>query len=553
MTDSDGPLSTDLLFSFARSASAEARRVAGAAQVLGLRGDPDAGLDLVWDFLASSADLTDDDLVAAAETTNLLLLWGGSVDRTTRVLDACLSRVRGPSGRGAVLLTWARSRPADFKEYCTEALAEFAAAGDVRGQAVTLARIATDHTMSKPAHRLRLATEAVTLAERLGDPWTVALCRGHLSIIETYQGEPGAMEHWPDTVRVVVAGADSGAAQTVAFNYTNWAFAKLGVGDHDGAGEIVAEGRSTAHGQAWAFRFAVQDAWVRVRLGDLAGAGAALPPDSTAAQSWNYRVAVRAAVAFERDRELDSGPLAAAYDRIMVWDPQVGCFAAGVLALTRHARREPNPGREAIDALRRVRAWPIRFGWEDALIALAVVDPDAAAVEAAEMVDLWPDNPRGLAARAYVEGLLAGDRDRLVEAADRFAALPEPVTAGRALHAAAVVAPKSGNDLRRAAMALLERCGADRSLAAVVRDRALARWSDHTPVPASQSRRTSAGLTAREREVALLAARGLTAAEIAETLGITLSTARNYILRVRTKFGGIPKRQLAKALGIDQA
>ncbi|MFF4796361.1 hypothetical protein ACFY2M_43590 [Streptomyces sp. NPDC001276] len=38
--------------------------------------------------------------------------------------------------------------------------------------------------------------------------------------------------------------------------------------------------------------------------------------------------------------------------------------------------------------------------------------------------------------------------------------------------------------------------------------------------------------------------------EIADHLGITVGTARNYVMNVRRKFGSVPKRRLALVLGI---
>ena len=56
------------------------------------------------------------------------------------------------------------------------------------------------------------------------------------------------------------------------------------------------------------------------------------------------------------------------------------------------------------------------------------------------------------------------------------------------------------------------------------------------------------GLTPREREVAELAAQGLTGREIAERLGISVGTARNHLLRARDKLGGLSKRDMSRLL-----
>lgn len=53
-------------------------------------------------------------------------------------------------------------------------------------------------------------------------------------------------------------------------------------------------------------------------------------------------------------------------------------------------------------------------------------------------------------------------------------------------------------------------------------------------------------LTRREHEIAVLAAKGLTAAEIATELSISVWTARHHLQAVRNKLGGVPKRKLGR-------
>lgn len=548
-----------LFASFAHDVNEAVREKLRAAEVAGLRGRPDDGLRLLTALLADADHLGEDDLVAIAELTGVLRVWGGSDESSVDILQTCSDRTQEPRARGAVLLSRARSQPASYTRYCTEALAEFSAADDLRGRAVVLARLAIGSRTSPPAHRFRLGHEAVELAEQLDDPWTLAFCRGHLAILETYLGAPAAAHRWRQSVEVATGRADSLAAQMITMNYNNHAFTALGFGDYALASSVLAEGATTARGPSWQSRFANMRGWLHLRLGDLRGAAAELPTeDSHTPLLVTFTAAVSAAISYERDRHLEAEPLAELLDGLMDTSEQIGCFAAGVLAMTRHARNEPNPGRDARVALHRVHELGYRFGWEDAMLGLALVSPDEGREEATRMADLWPDNPRGHAIRAFVDGLVATPPDQgfdvLVEAAAALQELPEPITAGWALHAAAKVAPsvELGNQLRRTAIELFERCGAERSLAAVVRDRTLSRGPDHVPVPGSQARTVTAGLTAKEREVAVLAARGLTAAEIARELGISTGTVRNHLMQVRTKFGGIPKRRLAKALGISE-
>jgi DNA-binding CsgD family transcriptional regulator len=60
--------------------------------------------------------------------------------------------------------------------------------------------------------------------------------------------------------------------------------------------------------------------------------------------------------------------------------------------------------------------------------------------------------------------------------------------------------------------------------------------------------RPALGLTAREAEVARLAARRLTAAEVAAALGISVHTARRHTESVMRKLGVHSRRELAAAL-----
>jgi DNA-binding CsgD family transcriptional regulator len=57
-------------------------------------------------------------------------------------------------------------------------------------------------------------------------------------------------------------------------------------------------------------------------------------------------------------------------------------------------------------------------------------------------------------------------------------------------------------------------------------------------------------LTKREREVALLAARGLTAKDIAERLFLSHRTIENHLQHVYEKTGATGRTSLAEVLGI---
>jgi DNA-binding CsgD family transcriptional regulator len=66
--------------------------------------------------------------------------------------------------------------------------------------------------------------------------------------------------------------------------------------------------------------------------------------------------------------------------------------------------------------------------------------------------------------------------------------------------------------------------------------------------PASPVSRQLTSLTAREREVAALAANGLTNAEIASRLYLSVRTVESHILQARSKLGAIPRSQLRSVI-----
>jgi DNA-binding NarL/FixJ family response regulator len=81
-------------------------------------------------------------------------------------------------------------------------------------------------------------------------------------------------------------------------------------------------------------------------------------------------------------------------------------------------------------------------------------------------------------------------------------------------------------------------------LAPSVTRRLIAHFADPTPATA----RTPWGLdqlTDREREVLVLVARGLSNAELAATLHVTLPTAKTHVSRILTKLGARDRTQLA--------
>lgn len=551
------PISSSSTFaSFAENVSPVVRERIRDAEAAGIRGRADLGFMTLRDTLVSLSPDADDDRVALGEMVALLTRWGAPRSPSWRLLDGVVDACRSPRARGAVLL--ARARTAEGRTgtaYCTRALSEFTVAEDIRGQAVTLGRMSfpTDDGLSGP-YRRNLGKRGFALAKRTGEPWTMALCAGMLAACETYLGHRNALSRWKQAASLLPADLDTLTGEIASLNCMNWALTCAGFGDYDKALEVVARGRLGGRGP-WVHAFAAVEGLVRQRTGDLCGAREAAtvalqgPPDRRV-----LGAAVLAAVSLETARRLPFDDLQATVDHVNAHSRQWGASVAATQAHVRQARREPRPARGLGELLRTARELGHRFGWEDALLALAEISAPAAREEAVLMADLWPPYPRGVAIRSVIEGHLAGGRGwrQLVDGADTLAAIGEPVTAGRAYHAAAKVAPSSADQARtrERAVELLRAAGADRSLAALVRDRSLQRGpSGVVPVPDSQRHQVNPGLTPREHQVALLAAQGHTAVEIAEGLGISVGTARNHLMNVRQKFGSVPKRRLGVLLG----
>ncbi|WP_404386528.1 LuxR C-terminal-related transcriptional regulator [Knoellia locipacati] len=545
--------------SFAEQVTPEVAKDLRAAELLGLRGDTEAAMQILRSAAAALAGRpgVDDDLVAIGEMATVVATWGGDLPAHHEFLESLAESAEHPKAKGALLFTRGRTGTAsETPQFLTQALGEFTIAGDLRGRAVTLGELAwpRDDGLSS-AYRVRVGTEGLDLAKQTGDQWAIAFCAGRLAGCETYLDMPGALEHWEQAAMVLPSSPDAITAEIASLNQFNWAHTALGHGNYRLASRVSNEGKVLAHGATWARKFAGVEALVAWRTGDLDQAMHA----GQAARAGRHQIATgmggvaMSAYALEREgrpdtRLIDDSLRHIEFDEQMLW------LALSVQASLRVARREPSPLRDVAPALEQAERMQIHFGWEDLVLVMAEHRPADARAALARMADLWPTYPRGEAVRSYVAGLVAEEDSgfrELMHAAEAFASLPEPITAARALHAAASVAPTTheGNRLRWQAIEIFRKHRAERSLAIVLRDRKLHRGPDLPPVPESQRMVASAGLTPREREVAVLAARGFTAQEIAESLHISIGTARNHVLHVREKFGGVPKRKLAQLFG----
>jgi DNA-binding CsgD family transcriptional regulator len=526
---------------------------------LGLRGDPDLALQHLTEVARDLTGDAPDQHVAVAEHAMVLERLGGPHTVALEICDRSLVSLRDPAARGRVLLARGRvSKGGERRRSYTAALTEFSVADDQLGKALALGGLAfpfNDDSEISLDYRHRLGADGLRLAVASGDSYAIALCAGNLAACETYLGRPSALDRWRRAVELVPSQIDARTAPVVSLNYLNWALTATGLGEYEVATRVVKEGAALARGLRWERTFAAVEAVIALRRGELtvASEAAARAADDTG-EAGAIAAVVVAACGYEREARLDGGPLDRAVRQVVQASEQLGALAVTEQARFRAVRREPRPHRDLIAALDTARRRGRRFGWEDLVVVLAEIRPAEARMVMSDLGELWPAGRRARTARRHAEGLVSGEANALARAGEEYLALPEPLSAGRAFHAAARLSADvgEGNRLRVRAMDLFRTYGADRSLAAVLREGRLRRGRGVPRIPASQRNVVHAGLTPREHEVTLLAQRGLTAREIAERLSLTEGTVRNHLLRIRSKFGGVPKRRLGEILAAEE-
>lgn len=542
--------------SFASEVSPRVSEELRLAETAGLRGDLDSALHRLRALAESLPPGADDDRVAVGELALVAGAWAGRLVEMQGFVETLAESVTSADARGALLFARGRlTRSRQSTDYLTRALGEFTLAGDDRGRAVTMGELCwlRNDGMS-PEYRVELGQEALELAETIGDPWAVAFCAGRIAATETYLDRPEARDRWIRATTALRPGADSLTSEILSLNQHNRALTAWQHGDYALASTVTSEAKVLARGPTWSRKFGGVRALVAWRTGNLGAVEETALSTRVAASDELEPLAAIALGAgqLERQGRVSSAVVDDALDRIFL-DEQMSWQALAVQADIRAIRNEPRPLRALPTVVDQVCDLGARFGWEDVVLVMARHQLDLARAAMSRLEPLWPSYPRGRLVHEFVAGLLAETRgfDRLCAAAQGFEELGEPVTAGQAWHAAARVAHtvSDGNRLLERAVDLLERSGAERSLAAVLRERRLHRRPGHNQVPESQRFATTAALTTREREVAELAARGLTTQEIADELHISRSTANHHVLKVRQKLGGVPKRKLAEILG----
>jgi DNA-binding CsgD family transcriptional regulator len=139
---------------------------------------------------------------------------------------------------------------------------------------------------------------------------------------------------------------------------------------------------------------------------------------------------------------------------------------------------------------------------------------------------------------AHAAALADGDADRLADVADGFERL------GAILLAAEAAA--------HAAASFRRQRGESQAVSLQSRSAALAARCEGASTPALRRTRSTAVLSSRERDVAQLAAGGLTSRAIAERLALSARTVDNHLGRVYTKLGVASRAELADILGPDR-
>jgi DNA-binding CsgD family transcriptional regulator len=180
--------------------------------------------------------------------------------------------------------------------------------------------------------------------------------------------------------------------------------------------------------------------------------------------------------------------------------------------------------------------------WADGLDLvhdLARIGGVGPALEAVDRIGDRVDGPLAIARRLHVDGLGHNDADTLERASLAFEEIGAMLFAAEAA-ADAGRAARRGGEARRAAR-LLQRAGRLAAACEGARTPALLMPSELTP------------LTAREREVASLAADGLSSDVIAKRLFVSVRTVDNHMQHVYQKLGIASRRELPGALGTSRA
>jgi DNA-binding CsgD family transcriptional regulator len=195
----------------------------------------------------------------------------------------------------------------------------------------------------------------------------------------------------------------------------------------------------------------------------------------------------------------------------------------------------PHDGRraalEAIDRAIETHRWGAAL---DLTHDLARIGGQGEALAVLDRIGDGVDGPLAAARRLHIEGLARDDADRLEASSGAFASLGADLFAAEAAADAGRAARRNGE--ARRSTRLLQRAAAMAASTEGAQTPALLMPDELTP------------LTAREREIASLAASGLTSDAIAKRLFVSVRTVDNHMQHVYQKLGIGSRTELAVAM-----
>lgn len=469
------------------------------ARILSERGRHDEGQALLGE-LEPLADTEEQRVTLAAERYRALLYWLGRGADAAAVLDAAARTVTGDN--------------------LAQITSHQALCALMRGRLAEARRAADGLDTARPGPELPTAVAVAAVASAYAGRSTDAV--HYLDIAE----------HGPNRGRVrlaeVVSWCESGQlarAQAHATAQYDWA---LGI-------------RSRT-AQAW---FAMLRGRVALLTGDLGlaahtfaeGAAISAPLGHLTLRRWCLAGTALAAAQSGRD---DAKEEAAAAVRLVEALPSTDvCLlepdVLRAMAWSSHALGHPD---EAHRLLTRA-ANQARDAGAGALAAAAWHDLArvGALNDAAPLVDyaVGTDNPLIAARAAHVAALMAGDVAALTRVAAEFEAMGALLFAAEAAAAAAAVCRRRQ-----------DRQVADRM--AVMAHTLAARCTGDVATPALDLAGPAAVLTAREHEIAALAAKGMSNKHIAGALTLSVRTVETHLQRAYTKLAVTSRAELAVAI-----
>ena len=146
------------------------------------------------------------------------------------------------------------------------------------------------------------------------------------------------------------------------------------------------------------------------------------------------------------------------------------------------------------------------------------------------------DTPLAAVAARHAAGLVAGDADLLEASCDDYAALGYLLFAAETAGQAAEAARRQGTPRRATAL--------------IQRSKELAHLCESPATPPLLHSESITPLTAREREVALLLAKGTSNKDISARLFLSVRTVENHVQSILMKLGVARRSDVAAALGL---